>query len=277
MSTAPTTMAVPAVSPAPRLQPPPTTPIRIRVRRARMHDVHRLALACSLVFGELQQERHLHLQQHQQSQQSDVADRFAGAPNTLDGWTQQIAALLALQAAAAEQARARRVEALERSEAAAASAPCLDAARCSALLLAECAASGEVLGTATLALAPQEARLPLPQPHGAPAPLAYVCNTAVLPAHRRRGVATALLRRCEALAGRWAHRLGQPALWLHVDADNAPAAGLYGCLGFQEVAPATPAPAAATAARGALRLLRKPVRPFDWSRWLVGEGEEEGG
>ena len=218
MSTAPTTMAVPAVSPAPRLQPPPTTPIRIRVRRARMHDVHRLALACSLVFGELQQERHLHLQQHQQSQQSDVADRFAGAPNTLDGWTQQIAALLALQAAAAEQARARRVEALERSEAAAASAPCLDAARCSALL-----------------------------------------------------------RRCEALAGRWAHRLGQPALWLHVDADNAPAAGLYGCLGFQEVAPATPAPAAATAARGALRLLRKPVRPFDWSRWLVGEGEEEGG
>jgi len=59
-------------------------------------------------------------------------------------------------------------------------------------LVAEDAASGQLLGTATCSMLRPEALLPAPLPSGAPW-RAYVSNMAVLQSARRRGVARALL------------------------------------------------------------------------------------
>ena len=67
--------------------------------------------------------------------------------------------------------------------------------------------------------APQpEAALPPPFPTTKPR-RTYVSNIATLPQHRRKGVATELLRRCERQARLWR----RDSLWLHVEIDNAAA------------------------------------------------------
>ncbi len=63
-----------------------------------------------------------------------------------------------------------------------------------------------------------EAALPPPFPTTKPR-RTYVSNIATLPQHRRKGVATALLRQCERQARLWR----RDSLWLHVEMDNAPA------------------------------------------------------
>ena len=60
-----------------------------------------------------------------------------------------------------------------------------------------------------------EAALPPPFPTAKPR-RAYISNMAVLQQHRRRGVATALLRQCERMARLWR----RDSLWLHVDLRN---------------------------------------------------------
>lgn len=77
-------------------------------------------------------------------------------------------------------------------------------------------------------------------------------NTAVLPEHRRRGVATRLLEACERVASRWRY----DALWLHVDLHNEAAARLYARVGFEEVSrdPGLVVPRRC--------LLRKAVQPW---------------
>ncbi len=57
-------------------------------------------------------------------------------------------------------------------------------------------------------------------------------------AHRRRGLARALLAHCRAAT----HAAGEPALALRVAADNAPARALYASLGFRPWPP-SPTPA----------------------------------
>jgi len=47
--------------------------------------------------------------------------------------------------------------------------------------------------------------------------------------HRRRGLASALLARCERLAALWRYE----SLWLHVDQHNEAAAALYARHGYQ--------------------------------------------
>lgn len=58
----------------------------------------------------------------------------------------------------------------------------------------------------------------------APCP-ADVSNIAVSGAHRRRGVGTALLQRCERQARLWR----QDSLWLHVELTNKAALKVGGC------------------------------------------------
>lgn len=65
----------------------------------------------------------------------------------------------------------------------------------------------------------------------AQADAAHVLDVAVAHGHRRRGVATALLRH---LAGA-VHAAGTPAMTLEVRASNGPARALYTALGFRDV------------------------------------------
>eukprot|EP00873_Tetraselmis_striata_P024643 jgi/Tetstr1/444907/TSEL_003358.t1 len=94
--------------------------------------------------------------------------------------------------------------------------------------VAEDSDSGRLVGSATLLLRRVEAALPPPFPTRAPARM-YLCNMAVRPASRRRGVARALLQEAQRLGTRW----GQDALWLHVECDNTAALQLYLGEGFQ--------------------------------------------
>jgi Acetyltransferase (GNAT) family len=54
---------------------------------------------------------------------------------------------------------------------------------------------------------------------------------AVAPDHRRHGVATEMLARCERIARLW----GQTSVWLHVEIQNEGAERLYRGLGYKQV------------------------------------------
>ena len=181
-------------------------------------------------------------------------------PRTLDGWRRQVDSALRGKARAAAEARAYRCRRMlqQRSLVAAAAAGAAERGepppppprpgawaetleqrqqvvrwrrqRQFALLLAEDAASGALLGTAALTLATPEAALPPPFPSSKPR-RAYLSNMAVVPAARRRGVASALVAACERVAAAWR----KPSLWLHCDRRNTAAAALYAALGFEEV------------------------------------------
>lgn len=69
-----------------------------------------------------------------------------------------------------------------------------------------------------------EAALPPPFPTTKPR-RTYVSNIATLPQHRRKGVASALLRQCERQARLWR----RDSLWLHVELDNVAARRVGAC------------------------------------------------
>lgn len=98
------------------------------------------------------------------------------------------------------------------------------------LVATDPAAGDAVVAAATVAVRTPEATLPPPFPTNA-TERAYVANMAVRPDYRRRGVASALLARCEQVAARW----GFPDTWLHVDEGNEAAENLYTRLGYEEV------------------------------------------
>lgn len=102
--------------------------------------------------------------------------------------------------------------------------------------------TGAVVGAAELALQPCDGQLPtnLPNlPFTAAAMAAanvevfpYLCNLAVDPAARRRGVAKRLVQICEEIALRqWDH----DCMYLHVGSGNAAAVALYEDSGFVPV------------------------------------------
>jgi ribosomal protein S18 acetylase RimI-like enzyme len=64
----------------------------------------------------------------------------------------------------------------------------------------------------------------------APDRYAYIQTLEVSPEHRRRGIAHQLLTRLEASA----QKAGALTIWLHVDAENAPAIRLYEAHGYQK-------------------------------------------
>lgn len=89
-----------------------------------------------------------------------------------------------------------------------------------------------------------------------------VSNIAVPFEHRRQGVGTALLNRCERQARLWR----QDSLWLHVELSNKPALLLYERQGYTEVARDpmfTP---------NRRCLMRKPVEPLQCSSSRGGSG-----
>lgn len=94
--------------------------------------------------------------------------------------------------------------------------------RCFVCVVAEEAASGQLVGVAALTLSQPEAILPPPFPTSVMF-RAYCSNVAVLEEHRRRKIATGLLYRVERVARAWRHR----QLWLHVDVDNTEAREMY--------------------------------------------------
>jgi ribosomal protein S18 acetylase RimI-like enzyme len=101
--------------------------------------------------------------------------------------------------------------------------------------------TGAVVGAAELALQPCDGELPtnfnLPFTAAATAAgsvecFPYLCNLAVAPAARRRGVAKRLVRICEEIAMRqWDH----DCMYLHVGSGNAAAVALYENSGFVPV------------------------------------------
>jgi len=115
--------------------------------------------------------------------------------------------------------------------------PSLDASMETSLMLVLTDETESLLACAELSLRPMDGKLPgefcVP-------PLfllaraedlgAYLSNVAVRRSHRRRGLATALLRACEDLVcTQW----GLPALYLHVDLFNQAAATLYRTCGYE--------------------------------------------
>ena len=98
------------------------------------------------------------------------------------------------------------------------------------------AANGDVVGSAELALQPCDGQLPsnFPSLLGAgAAPIElfpYLCNVAVTPAARRRGVAQRLVEICEEVAVRhWEYE----CMYLHVSSGNEAAVKLYLNAGFK--------------------------------------------
>ncbi|PRW44553.1 GCN5-related N-acetyltransferase [Chlorella sorokiniana] len=171
-------------------------------------------------------------------------------PRSAADWQRQVETALISKHAAAEESRRQRLdrqalilaaEAARRSGRPPLMVPVLTQAdrqqvqrwrrqRSFVVLVAEDPSSGELLGSAAVSLAQPEAALPPPFPTTKPR-RTYVSNIATLPQHRRKGVATALLRQCERQARLWR----RDSLWLHVELDNAPARQLYEKLGYQEV------------------------------------------
>jgi ribosomal protein S18 acetylase RimI-like enzyme len=94
-------------------------------------------------------------------------------------------------------------------------------------IIAEERSTRAVVAAAVLSLARPEAALPPPFPTFKPLK-AYVSNVAVAEAHRRRGLATLLLRKAERVAAVW----GYDSLHLHVDRGNIPAERLYARTGY---------------------------------------------
>lgn len=56
----------------------------------------------------------------------------------------------------------------------------------------------------------------------------YLSNLAVMPGHRRQGIARRMIQTCETVAKQWGHS----DLYLHVLENNQPARALYASLGF---------------------------------------------
>ncbi len=90
--------------------------------------------------------------------------------------------------------------------------------------------SSQIVGCVAVTLARPEAILPPPFPTTASL-RCYISNMAVSPDHRRQGVATEMLNRCERVARLW----GQTSVWLHVEVKNEDAASLYRGLGYKQV------------------------------------------
>ena len=86
----------------------------------------------------------------------------------------------------------------------------------------------DVVACASLSMARCESALPPPFPTGKPY-RCYASNIVVDEAHRREGLASLLVDRCELLARIW----GEPSLWLHVETDNQAAVSLYDKLNYE--------------------------------------------
>ena len=98
------------------------------------------------------------------------------------------------------------------------------------------------MGAAEVALQPCDGQLPTNFPNlpftsaataaGKVKVFPYLCNVAVAPAARRRGVAKRLLEICEEIAARqWNH----DRIYLHVGSSNTAAVQLYEASGFEAV------------------------------------------
>src|SRR5688572_26017469 len=74
------------------------------------------------------------------------------------------------------------------------------------------------------------ARVDPDEPDEEPTPYTYISDLVVLPAHRRRGIGTALLQRAEA----YARERGMTLLRINVLAKNQLAGQLYRTLGFSD-------------------------------------------
>ncbi len=85
--------------------------------------------------------------------------------------------------------------------------------------------------------------------------LAYLCNLSVAPAHRRRGVARALLQTAEDTAAAWGCR----SVVLHVDWQDAAACALYQRAGYRHVSLEAPWAPALSLRRVRLLLMAKRV------------------
>ena len=118
-----------------------------------------------------------------------------------------------------------------------------------ACLVAQRPSSPSLLACVSLSLSRPEAILPAPFPTAVPF-RCYISNMAVRPEARRQGTAAALLVQCERLAARW----GFDSVWLHVEAGNAAAVGLYVGAGYREVGKAV--------GLTGKRLMRKVVVPM---------------
>lgn len=99
-----------------------------------------------------------------------------------------------------------------------------------------------MVGAAELALQPCDGQLPTNFPNlpftaaataaGKVKVFPYLCNVAVAPSARRRGVAKRLVEICEEIAARqWNHE----RLYLHVGSGNTAAVQLYETRGFEPV------------------------------------------
>jgi ribosomal protein S18 acetylase RimI-like enzyme len=90
------------------------------------------------------------------------------------------------------------------------------------ILVVEERSSGVVVGCASLSMARCESALPPPFPTGKPY-RCYASNIVVDRSHRRNGLGSLLVEKCERIAGLW----GESSLWLHVEEDNTAAVSLY--------------------------------------------------
>ena len=200
-----------------------------KLRQVKLQDVPQAATICFEAFGA----------------------KSTARLRTLDQWERQITAAIAGKRAAHREARIQRLvyksESL-RTQLAALDDPIAinsnlpDSPQARAILqrrlrrrsfycfIAEDRNTSQVVGCVALTLAKPEAVLPPPFPTSARI-RCYVSNVAVAPEHRRRGVASFLIGKCERVAKLW----GQGSLWLHVDPGNDPAELLYRGLGYQEV------------------------------------------
>lgn len=95
------------------------------------------------------------------------------------------------------------------------------------VLVVEERSSKEVVACASLSMARCESALPPPFPTSKPY-RCYASNIVVDEDHRREGLASLLVNRCELLARAW----GESSLWLHVEMDNEAAVSLYDKLSY---------------------------------------------
>jgi len=98
------------------------------------------------------------------------------------------------------------------------------------VLVVEERATGAVVACASLSMARCESALPPPFPTGKPF-RAYASNIVVDREHRRAGLASLMVDRCELLASLW----GEESLWLHVEKDNRAAVSLYDKLNYVQM------------------------------------------
>ena len=102
--------------------------------------------------------------------------------------------------------------------------------RCFYCNVVEEISSGNIVAISMLSLAFPEAILPAPFPTSKPL-RAYFSNLAVDEKHRRKGLASRLLKKSERIAGLW----GYEELYLHVDNGNTGAENLYNSRNWKAV------------------------------------------